>query len=193
MLTLTNINKKFKNKNVIENFNMELSKGDVVLLKGPNGCGKTTLLKMIAGLIKPTEGTICFSENVNIGALIENPAFIEFKSLKYNLEFLYNLKSKYNEEIVNALCKRLYLDLFNKDPMKTYSIGMRQKAGFIQAIMENQNVVLLDEPTRGLDESSLQAFNILMGEMSSSHDKLILIAAHDGVSGVHFNKKIEMK
>lgn len=190
MITLKNINKNFEKKEVLKDFNDTFSNGDVIWIKGANGCGKSTLLKIISGVMKPSSGEIIFPEKIDIGALIENPAFIEYKSLQYNLKFLYNLKNRYDEEKVRNLCDKFNLNLEDDKPIKDYSIGMRQKAGLIQAIMEDQNVILLDEPTRGLDDKSVASFNQIIKDLSREKDKIIIIAAHDGVDGIFFTRTI---
>lgn len=192
MIKIENISKKFKNKKVLNNFNLDIEKGTIVHIKGINGCGKSTLLKIIAGLLKPDEGKVTYSPKIQIGALIENPSFIENESILYNMKFLFNLKNKFNYENVKKLCEYFYLDLDDKTAMKKYSVGMRQKAGIIQAVMENQNLILFDEPTRGLDQDSISRFNKLI-EILNNQGKTIIICAHDGVEGIDFDSIHEIK
>ena len=191
MLKLNNIYKKFKNNIVLKDINLEFNEGDLVLIKGINGCGKTTLLKIIAGLIEVTSGSVEMNQKYDIGALIENPSFIEGKSLKYNLQFLYNLKNKYDEDSVLSLCEGFSLDLNNNEPMKNYSLGMRQKSGVIQAFMENQNLILLDEPTRGMDQESVVFFEALVNE-SIKEGKIVIIATHDYECKLAYNKIVNL-
>lgn len=180
MLTLKSVSKKFKSNIVLKNLDLSVSKGEIIYIHGTNGCGKSTLLKLIAGILEPDTGTIKLEPNTSIGALIENPGFLENESLKNNLKFLATLKSKhnYNEDYIKYLCKNFSLNFDDKSKIKTYSVGMRQKVGIIQAIMEDQDLILLDEPSRGLDETSLSFFSKLIVDLLSK-DKSIIIASHD--------------
>ncbi|WP_173327084.1 ATP-binding cassette domain-containing protein [Sharpea azabuensis] len=191
-ITIHNLTKSFQEHHVIQNLNLTIESGDCIYIHGMNGCGKSTLLKMIAGILKPDCGTIEESDDVEIGALIENPGFIETESLAYNLHFLANLKHHFDQNKISQLCSRYHLDYNDKTAIKKYSLGMRQKAGIIQAIMENQNIILLDEPTRGLDKESIQIFihhinNLIL------ENKAIIIASHDYHEDIHFTKIYKME
>lgn len=188
MLKIKNIKKSFKYNNVLTDINLNVKKGDLIHIKGVNGSGKSTLLKIIASLMEPDSGEIQFSPGVNLGALIENPYFIENETAAYNLQFLYNLKNSFDEEKVKSLFQKLQLDYDLRTPIKKYSVGMRQKVGIIQAIMEDQNLILFDEPTRGLDEKSIIAFNELI-EDAVKQEKAIIICAHDGVESIPFKQR----
>ena len=143
MLKLNSINKAFKHQTVLNDINLEIKEGELIHISGINGSGKTTLLKIISGLIKPEDGQLILDSSVKIGALIENPTFIENENMAFNLRFLYTLTHKYDESKVKDLTKLFLLDYISKTPIKKYSLGMRQKVGIIQAIMENQNLIKL--------------------------------------------------
>lgn len=190
-IIINNLTKSFKEHQVIQNLNLSIEAGDCIYIHGMNGCGKSTLLKMIAGILKPDCGIIEVSDDVEIGALIENPGFIETESLSYNLRFLANLKHHYEKEKMMHLCNLYHLDYNDKTAIKKYSLGMRQKAGIIQAIMENQNIILLDEPTRGLDKESIQIFIAHINKLILEN-KAIIIASHDYHEDIHFTKIYHM-
>lgn len=192
MLKLEKISKSFKNDKVLKNLDFEVFEKELIHIKGSNGCGKSTLFKIITGVMSEDSGNIYKKENTKIGALIENPGFIENESLKYNLKFLLTLTHNKNEEMMEEYCRRLGLDIENKKSIKKYSLGMRQKAGIVQAIMENQNLILLDEPTRGLDEDSVHEFNKIIKELQAEN-KTIIIASHEEHSGLDFTKRYIMK
>lgn len=179
MLKLIEVSKSFKNQKVLEAVNLELDEGKIVHIEGANGSGKSTLLKIIAGLMKPSSGTVCVSKNVKIGALIENPSFLEDISAKDNLKILFQLKSKnlYDEKKLNILFKNFGLLYEDTEKMKNFSLGMKQKVGIIQAIMENQNLILLDEPTRGLDKESIKTFGNIIKQLKKE-GKCVVIASH---------------
>lgn len=191
MLDIKNVKKGFKYKEVLSDVNLSLKEGELIHIKGINGSGKSTLLKIISGLMLPDSGEVIVSKGVKIGALIENPSFIENESLAYNLKFLFTLTNTYEEEKVKALVEIFHLEYDSKVPMKKYSVGMRQKAGIIQAIMENQNLILFDEPTRGLDKEAIIIFTTCINELLKN-GKSIIICAHEGVDGLPFSKEYEL-
>lgn len=192
MLEIKSISKSFKDNQVLHDISLSLGYGELIHIKGGNGSGKSTLLKLVAGLMKPDSGTISLSDGVKIGALIENPSFIENETIAFNLKFLYTLTQKYDEAKVVELVSDFLLDYNSRKAMKNYSIGMRQKAGIIQAIMEDQNLILLDEPTRGLDDDSMDVFNDIVSELISA-GKSMIICAHDGVDSLNFDRRFELK
>lgn len=192
MLKLEKVTKSFKNEKVLQELDFEVFEKELIHIKGTNGCGKSTLFKIIVGILNADSGNIIQNENVKIGALIENPGFIENESLKYNLKFLLSLTKYKDERKMEEYCSRLGLDVNNKKPIKKYSLGMRQKVGIIQAIMENQNLILLDEPTRGIDEDSIVEFNKIVQELFEEN-KTIIIASHEQHEGLEFTKNYVMK
>jgi len=166
---------------------MNIDQGELIYIHGINGSGKSTLFKIICGITEQDEGHIKKDDQVHIGALIENPGFLENENLRFNLKFLASLNNNYNEEKVAKLCQHFHLDYKNKIKMKEYSLGMRQKAGIIQAIMENQNLILLDEPTRGLDDEAIETFCNMINKLHEE-GKTIIIAAHDYLEQLTFDK-----
>lgn len=187
LLTLHNIKKIFNGNVVLDDINLEIKKGDCIYIHGKNGCGKSTLFKIICDIIKADKGIISKSDDTHLGALIENPGFIENESLKFNLKFLGSLKHNYNEKKVQTLCKNYFLDFNNRSALKSYSVGMRQKVGIIQAVMENQNVILFDEPTRGLDSDSIIVFEKMV-HMLIKEGKSVIIASHDILPNIRYSK-----
>ena len=99
MLKIENLNKKFRNNIIFDNVNLEFKKGDLVHLYGINGSGKSTLFKMIAGIIDPDKGKIEIENNKRVGAVIENPGFIENETILYNLKYLFSLLNIYDEKV----------------------------------------------------------------------------------------------
>ncbi|MEG2572522.1 MAG: ABC transporter ATP-binding protein [Erysipelotrichaceae bacterium] len=188
MLNLSNISKEFKNKKVLNQLNFEIKNGECVYIHGKNGSGKSTLFKIICDIIKANAGSIIKEDNVYIGALIENPGFVENESIKFNLKFLASLNNKYNEERIFQLCNLYSLDFNSKAPIKSYSVGMRQKVGIIQAVMENQNLILFDEPTRGLDDESIEVFEKMVNSLIVE-GKSVIIASHDLLKNIKYATK----
>lgn len=191
MLLLKNISIKFHKNQILKHLEFKVEKGDCIYIHGKNGSGKSTLLKIICDIIKPEEGIINIKDETYIGALIENPGFVESESIQYNLEFLSSFRNKYNELYILELCSIFSLDFNNKAPIKNYSVGMRQKVGIIQAIMEDQNLILLDEPTRGLDKDGIEVFERIVNSLVSK-GKSIVIASHDELKNINYTKKYEL-
>lgn len=191
VLTINNLSKNFGNHKVIENLNLTINKGELIYIHGINGCGKSTLFKLISDILKPASGEIK-RNYVKLGALIENPGFLENQTLKFNLKFLADFNKNYDENKIIELCTLFQLDFNSKEKIGKYSVGMRQKVGIIQAFMENQDFILLDEPTRGLDASSIQAFYKLI-KKAIHEGKTIIIAAHDTFDELEFDKKFELR
>lgn len=132
MLKVNYIKKSFKQNTVLEDINLEINKGECLYIHGKNGCGKSTLFKIICDIIQTDSGTIKKKPDTYIGALIENPGFIENETLRFNLEFLASINHNYNEERIRELCHMYSLDYDSSSTLKNYSVGMRQKAGIIQ-------------------------------------------------------------
>ncbi len=171
MISLKNVSKDFNNTNILNDINLTIKNENSLQLSGSNGCGKTTLLKIIAGLLKADGGNITYGEGCNIGAVIENPSFIENETLLYNLKFLYNLKSKFSYDICKKYCDLFSLNIDSKIAIKNTILGCDKKLD-IQAVMENQNLILLDEPTRGLDIDSMNQFDNLVKELKQEEKQL---------------------
>lgn len=182
MLVLNKIQKSFNKNLILDNIDLIANDGDIISITGCNGSGKSTLLKIIAGLVDSDEGTICKNGH-KIGALIENPAFLENETLKYNLQFLIDLTNKNRNFDLDSICEKYSLDINDKRKMKKYSIGMRQKAGIIQAIMENQDLLLLDEPIRGLDNEGINAFVDTI-KAFKTENKIVIICSHNPIKGI---------
>ena len=142
-------------------------------------------------LLDIDSGSVEIDSNYYIGALIENPEFSDFSNIKENLLFLGNLRSKLNIKELENLCRDFHLNLNDKKLLRNYSIGMKQKMGIIQAIMENQDILIFDEPTRGLDDYSIEVFIKKMKDLIEK-GKTVIIASHDFVD-IGYSRFITMK
>lgn len=137
----------------------------------------------------PDTGTLNWMKKVKIGALIENPEYMGSETLFDNLRFLYQLTSPFHKQEVEMLVNRFNLALYNKKPLKKYSVGMLQKVGIIQAIMEHQDFIMLDEPMRGLDKEAQQTFYEIIQELHEE-GKTVIIASHDVMDEIEFDRKL---
>ena len=175
MIKLENVSKQLKKNLVLNDVSMTFEKGNIYLLSGHNGSGKTMLLRMICGLIKPDKGSVK-TDGESFGVIIESPAFVLHETGRENLRFLARIRNEIQmSEIESVLETVNLLDMADKK-VKTYSLGMKQRLGLAQAIMENPDVLLLDEPFNALDDEHFQLALQLIQEMKQ--DKIIIIAAH---------------
>ena len=187
MLELRQIKKSFGQKLVLKNVSLLAKPGELIHISGINGSGKSTIFKIITGLLKADSGEIRLGENDVVGALIENPDFLEYESAMSNLHFLANLNKRFNEKIVRDLLRHFMIDPDDPEPIAKYSVGMRQKVGIIQAVMENQNVILLDEPTRGIDQESVSLFVALLKKLKQQN-KIVVVASHDQINELKYDR-----
>ena len=107
MISLTRVQKKFNNNYVLKDINLSVGNGELIYIHGINGCGKSTLFKIICDILEVDSGIVTIDEDTHIGALIENPAFLERDTMKYNLKYLADFNKNYNEEKIRKLCQLL--------------------------------------------------------------------------------------
>ena len=188
MLELKQIKKSFGQKLVLKNVSLLAKPGELIHISGINGSGKSTIFKIITGLLEADSGEIRLGENDVVGALIENPDFLEYESAMSNLHFLANLNKRFNEKEVRGLLRYFMLDPDDPEPIAKYSVGMRQKVGIIQAVMENQNIILLDEPTRGIDQESISLFLTMLKKLKQQN-KIVVVASHDQINELHYDRR----
>ena len=148
-IIVRNVTKKFGNVTVLDNVSLQVKKGTICGIIGRNGSGKTVLFKCICGLLQINEGSILVDKK-EIGAIIEEPGFLKQYSGKQNLRLLASMSGKENIDIEKVL-KAVGLEHAGRKKVGKYSMGMRQRLGIAQAIMENQSILILDEPMNGLD------------------------------------------
>ena len=185
-VTLENITKQIGKPTVLTDICLTMKCGQICGITGENGSGKTMLMKMILGFVSPSSGSIKIEGKVlgkdismpdRIGAIIENPGFLpEYSGFK-NLKFLAMIHHKIsNEEIRNAM-RIVGLDPDSKKHVGKYSLGMRQRLGIAQAIMEDPDILLLDEPLNGLDNEGVEEIRKVLLSLKEK-GKLIILASH---------------
>lgn len=187
MIELIHATKVYQKKKVVNNINATFQDGQITGIVGRNGSGKTVLFRMICGLTIPTEGMLIVNgekigEDVDfpssLGAIIETPGFIGMESGLQNLMGLAALKKKIKRDEVIQAMERVGLDPFEKKSVRKYSLGMRQRLGIAQAIMEDPDVLVLDEPTNGLDNDGAREIRSLLLSLKEK-GKTILVASHN--------------
>jgi ABC-2 type transport system ATP-binding protein len=183
VLTITNLTKKFSRLTAVNNLNLEVKSGQVFGMLGPNGSGKTTTLGMLMSVINPTSGSYSwFGEapshqiRKKIGAVLEHPIFYPYLSGQKNLELNAMIKQCPPENIPGVL-DLVELTDRRDDKYKTYSLGMKQRLAIASALLNNPTVLILDEPTNGLDPMGIAEIRELIKKIASN-GKTIILASH---------------
>lgn len=187
MICVDKVTKKYGETAVLTDISMELQPGNIYGLVGRNGCGKTMLMKCISGFVKPTKGKITIDGKelgkdvempADMGIIIENPGFIPNYSGYKNLKLLASVKGCITKHRIIEYMDMVGLDARSRKHVSAYSLGMKQKLGIIQAIMEKPRLLILDEPMNGLDQSSVELVRGLLREIAGE-GTLILLASHN--------------
>lgn len=186
IVSFENVYKNFNNEQILRNVSCTFEAGKIHGFVGKNGSGKTVLMKMICGLVLPSSGTVHvrgqqIGKDIdvppNIGALIDSPGFLSYHSGKKNLRYLANLNRKIGDSDIRAVMERVGLDYNSKKAVGKYSLGMRQRLGIAQAIMENPEILLLDEPMNGMDKHGSEDIRRLILDLRTE-GKTIFLASH---------------
>ena len=185
MIEVKNLTKEFKETKALDNVSLLFSTGKIHGLIGRNGSGKTVLLKILCGFMAPTSGEVLLDGKPvlpgalreSMGIIIENPGFIGSKSGFVNLWYLASLRKKISKEQVRQAMETVGLDPTSKKAVRKYSMGMRQRLGIAQAIMEDPEVILLDEPMNGLDNQGVEDIRKVLLSLRDK-GKTILLASH---------------
>lgn len=186
-IEVQNVVKRFRDQVVLKNVSISFEKGKIHGIVGRNGSGKTVLFKCICGLMHPEEGVILVNGKrvgrdvdmpEDIGAIIEAPGFLPNYSGYKNLRFLANIRRKIGKEKIVNVLKTVGLDPESRKHVGKYSLGMRQRLGIAQAIMEDPEILILDEPMNGLDNAGVQDIRALLLKLKEQ-GKTILLASHN--------------
>lgn len=185
-IIVENVTKEFKNQVVLKTINIEFEMGKIYGIIGRNGSGKTVLLKCICGLLYPSTGTVTVGGKVvgkeidypeNIGFIIESPGFLPKYSGLKNLKYLASIRGKVKEAEIRKYIELVGLNPDDKKHVGNYSLGMKQRLGIAQALMENPDILILDEPMNALDNNSVEDMRKVLLKMKEQ-GKLIIIASH---------------
>lgn len=186
-IEVNNLTKIIKKKKVLSDINLKLVRGKIYGFRGRNGSGKSMLFRAICGLIRPSEGSVTINGKLlvkeisfpeSLGAIIEYPGFLpNYTGLK-NLKMIAGIKNKIPVSNLRQIMEAVELDPNDKRKYKKYSLGMKQRLGIAQAIMENPDLIILDEPTNALDQYSIQNINQFLIDLKNKN-KLILISSHE--------------
>lgn len=187
-LKIDHLTKVIGKKTIIDDISFDVFPGEVFGFLGPNGAGKTTTIRMIVGLIKPTKGTvsICgfsverqFVQAMNqIGAIVENPELYKFLSGRENLNVFARMLPDVDEKRIQEVIDLVDLTARIDDKVKTYSLGMRQRLGIAQALLNNPRVLILDEPTNGLDPMGIRDLRLFIRRLVEETGLSVLVSSH---------------
>ena len=186
IVKVENVTKYFKQEKVLDDVNMNLETGHIYGIVGKNGAGKTVLFKIIAGFIKPSSGKVTVAGKIigvdrdfpdSLGLIIETPGFLSQYNAYQNLLYLANINNKISKEDVKESIRMVGLDPGCNKKVGKFSLGMRQRLGIAQAIMENPNLIILDEPMNGLDKKGIEDVKELLLKLKGD-GKTILMASH---------------
>jgi len=187
-VVLKNVTKVIRGRTILDDISFQVPYAKIYGVTGPNGSGKSMLLRTICGFILPTEGEVfVFGERIgkdvefpkDTGALIERPGFLTYLSGKKNLELLASIQNKIGEERIVEVLKLVGLDPDDNRPVRTYSMGMLQRLGIAQALMENPKLVILDELTSNLDRQGIASIHNLIKELNSEGITFILTSPNE--------------
>lgn len=187
ILKIENYTKIIKGRNILQNINLSFQSGKIYGFYGRNGSGKTMLFRALTTLIYPTEGDVKIDDYsiINnefdlsqIGILIENPGFYPYLTGFENLDMLYRINNEKSDSHIHEVLKKVGLENAENKKYKEYSLGMKQRLRIAQAIMEEQKIIILDEPTNGIDRKGLKDVHQIIKE-EKEKDKIVLLASHN--------------
>lgn len=187
VLTVSDLHKKIKARTIVDHVSFEIRAGEIVGFLGPNGAGKTTTIRMLVDLIKPTSGKVVIcGRHVEkepeealqyVGCIVENPEVYSFMSGWQNLEHFARMLDRVDETRIREVTEIVQLEDRIHDKMKTYSLGMRQRLGIAQALLGRPKLLILDEPTNGLDPKGIKELRSFIHKLAA--DGLsVLVSSH---------------
>ena len=186
-ISIKKLNKRIHKNQIIQDINVDFQGGKIYGLKGYNGSGKTMLMRLIAGLILPTDGEILINGRRlgkditfpdRIGILIENPSFLDGYTGYENLKLLADIQKRIDSVKIRKVLEQVGLDPDDKRKYRKYSLGMKQRLGIAAAVMEGNDILLIDEPTNALDTEGIVMVKDLL-RREKERGALVIIACHE--------------
>ena len=184
---LDHVSKRIRGRAVLDDVTLDIPSASIAAFTGPNGSGKTMLLRAIAGLLLPTEGKVIVDGTElgadlefpsSVGLLIEYPVFLSHLTGLKNLELLASIKRVASHDDIAETLENVGLDPFDKRKVRSYSLGMRQRLGIAAAVMERPKLLLIDEPTNALDVQGVEMVKEVFAEARRS-GSTVIFASHD--------------
>ncbi|SER79476.1 ABC transporter ATP-binding protein [Psychrobacillus sp. OK032] len=188
IVELKNLSKTIGKKKIIDQLNLSLYPGQITGFLGPNGAGKTTTIRMMAGLMKPTSGEVIidglslrsnFEEGISkMGAIVENPELYKFMSGYKNLVHFARMHKNVTKKRIDEVISQVGMEKRIHEKVSTYSLGMRQRLGLAQALLNNPKFLILDEPTNGLDPAGIREFRRYLRKIAEEDGVSVLVSSH---------------
>jgi len=189
VLRIENVTKRYGEQAAVDAMSFHIEQGEIVGLVGPNGSGKTTLMRIIVGLIREYDGRVLIDEQdirtqgksnkKQVGCVIEQPGFYPFMSGYQNLQYIHELLGGGDQQELQSIVELLGLKDAVHKLVSKYSLGMRQRLGIAQALLHNPNLLVLDEPTNGLDPTGIHEMRKYLRETADSRKVGMLVSSHD--------------
>ncbi len=189
ILKCDKICKKFGKKQILDNVSLEVKSGDILGFIGPNGAGKTTTIKLLLGLQSIDSGKVTingydieknFEKAIEkVGAIVENPDLYMYLSGYENLKLIKNMYKNVDKKRIDEVVKLVKLEKRINDKVSKYSLGMRQRLGIAQALIHKPNLLILDEPTNGLDPEGIKELRDLIKNLAENENMAIIISSHN--------------
>jgi ABC-2 type transport system ATP-binding protein len=187
-INAVNISKNYGSRRAVVDVSFSVKPGEVFGLIGPNGAGKTTVIRMLVGLIKQSSGSISlFGHDIShdfenairpVGAIVENPEMYKYFSGMQNLKHFARMRSDITDEQIKSAVALVGLTDRINENITRYSLGMRQRLGIAQAIMHNPKLLILDEPTNGLDPQGIQELRLMIRRLADTQGMAVLLSSH---------------
>jgi len=188
IVQLQNISKTIRGKQLIQQLNIDLYPGQITGFLGPNGAGKTTTIRMMTGLMHPTEGKVIidgislkdnYEEAISkVGVIVENPEMYKFMTGYKNLLHFARMHKNVTKERIEEVVKQVGLEKRIHEKVSTYSLGMRQRLGLAQALLHRPKFLILDEPTNGLDPAGIREFRMYLRKIAAEDGVSVFVSSH---------------
>ena len=183
-----NLTKRFGERTAVDQVDLQVQRGDIFGFLGQNGAGKSTTIRMLLGLIRPTQGSVSLLGHPipdqrqpalrKVGAIVDAPAFYEYLTGQQNLEAFSALSGRVSRQRYEEVVRWVHLTGRQHDKVRIYSHGMRQRLGLAQALLPNPELLILDEPTDGLDPQGIREIRQLIGQLAREQDLTIFLSSH---------------
>lgn len=188
IVEIRNLNKTIKGKHIIKDLNLSFYPGQITGFLGPNGAGKTTTIRMMTGLMYPTQGEVIingkslatnYEEAIRqVGVIVENPEMYKYLSGYKNLLHFARMHKGVTKERIDEVIRQVGLEKRIHEKVKTYSLGMRQRLGLAQALLHRPKFLILDEPTNGLDPAGIREFRMYLRKIAEEENVAIMVSSH---------------